>query len=158
MYTSDPSLVRALHPGLLSILKVVEPSPQKSKFGRKVKFNVIFFALFFYSYIFGSVSTEKHSFFFEKEKEVTSLTCDSSFPDASIMHFCPHTWFPLLPGGTRKMWLSRHLTWLARFFGLTFSKIQFRFHFQMRQLSTDRRSTRFLAKPFDLSTYKSFKD
>ena len=108
MYTSDPSLVRALHPGLLSILKVVEPSPQKSKFGRKVKFNVIFFALFFYSYIFGSVSAEKHSSFFEKEKEVTSLTCDSRFPVASIMHFFPHTWFPLLPGGTRKMWLSRH--------------------------------------------------
>ena len=91
MYTSDPSLVRALHPGLLSIVKVVEPSPQKSKFGRKVKFHVIFFALFFYSYIFGSVSTEKHSSFFEKEKEVTSLTCDSRFPDASIMLFCPHT-------------------------------------------------------------------
>ena len=51
VYTSDPSLVRALHPCLLSILTVVEPSPQKSKFGRKVKFSVIFFALFIYSYV-----------------------------------------------------------------------------------------------------------
>jgi len=35
VYTSDPFLVRVLHPCLLSILTVVEPSPQKSKFGRK---------------------------------------------------------------------------------------------------------------------------
>lgn len=49
VYTSDPSLVRALHPCLLSILTVVEPSPQKSKFGRKVKFSVIFSALFIHT-------------------------------------------------------------------------------------------------------------
>lgn len=49
VYTSDPFLVRVLHPCLLSILTVVEPSPQKSTFGRKVKFSVIFFAHFIYS-------------------------------------------------------------------------------------------------------------
>ncbi|XP_078360633.1 TELO2-interacting protein 2-like [Oculina patagonica] len=35
VYTSDPSLVSVLHPCLLSILAVVEPSPTKPKFGRK---------------------------------------------------------------------------------------------------------------------------
>ncbi|KAJ7393650.1 TEL2-interacting protein 2 [Desmophyllum pertusum] len=35
VYTTDPSLVRVLHPCLLSILAVVEPSPKKHKFGRK---------------------------------------------------------------------------------------------------------------------------
>jgi len=35
LYTSESSLIRALHPCLLSILKVVEPPPTKPKFGRK---------------------------------------------------------------------------------------------------------------------------
>ncbi|XP_027058311.1 TELO2-interacting protein 2-like [Pocillopora damicornis] len=35
IYSNDPSLMRSLHPCLLSILTVVEPSPKKAKFGRK---------------------------------------------------------------------------------------------------------------------------
>ncbi|XP_066029475.1 TELO2-interacting protein 2 isoform X3 [Pocillopora verrucosa] len=35
IYSNNPSLMRSLHPCLLSILAVVEPSPKKAKFGRK---------------------------------------------------------------------------------------------------------------------------
>ena len=54
LYTSKPSLVCALHPCLLSILKVLEPSPLKPKFGRKVGFYHVVLHVYHKKSMYGS--------------------------------------------------------------------------------------------------------